>query len=332
MDKSGQFLSYSTYLGGTNYDNGVSIFVDNFKNTYIYGQSSSLNFPLLNPYQSEKGSVFITKLINPLENTLTNFHVNRINPTDVLLTWIGGNQDSYIQTGYELYYSSNTTKQSELTFISSTTETSMLVKGINTNQGYIFGVIPTYEDGLKGEMITYDLVANQYGLEHMSYHLRFPHVAQNNQWWTGIVAVNPSTKPITIDLKAIDVNGDFLESSPVLLGLNGGQKTVGLVSTYFSKEVLENTSWIDLESNGKLLGFELFGQDFANMSGVLVNGNVLHNGFLPIAEEREDRYVALSLINVSNVEESLVTFKGYSSTGEEVAEYSINLVPQGKDS
>ncbi len=59
-------LSYSTYLGGSNHENGVDIAVDNSGNAYITGVTWSGNFPTQNPYQSTHGGgatdAFVTKL------------------------------------------------------------------------------------------------------------------------------------------------------------------------------------------------------------------------------------------------------------------------------
>lgn len=45
-------LSYSTYLGGVDFDGGSSIAVDSAGNMYVVGYTSSLNFPIKNAYQS----------------------------------------------------------------------------------------------------------------------------------------------------------------------------------------------------------------------------------------------------------------------------------------
>ncbi len=59
-------LSYSTYLGGTAIDRGFGIAVDGAGNAYVTGGSSSINFPVLNPFQAlfPGGAVdaFVTKL------------------------------------------------------------------------------------------------------------------------------------------------------------------------------------------------------------------------------------------------------------------------------
>ena len=111
--------------------------------------------------------------------------------------------------------------------------------------------------------------------------------------------------------------------------LAGGEKIVGLVSDYFSEETLEQASWLDLQSDSKLIGFELFGQGSDNMSGILVNGQLIDNGTLPIAEDKSGRYVALSLINTSNDNSSL-ELDGFSSNGDLIAEQSMDIPSMGK--
>lgn len=60
-------LVYSTYLGGSDDDQGNGIAVDSLGSVYITGQTSSLDFPAANSFQPTKGGLsdaFITKL-NP---------------------------------------------------------------------------------------------------------------------------------------------------------------------------------------------------------------------------------------------------------------------------
>ncbi len=58
-------LTYSTYLGGSGFDQGNSIAVDSSGNVYIAGSTNSLNFPTSSPLQATKGTgtdAFVTKL------------------------------------------------------------------------------------------------------------------------------------------------------------------------------------------------------------------------------------------------------------------------------
>jgi len=66
-------LLYSTYLGGSGFDAGSGIALDAAGNIYVTGTTNSTNFPLQNPYQDHRASiynqVFVTKF-NPQGNTL----------------------------------------------------------------------------------------------------------------------------------------------------------------------------------------------------------------------------------------------------------------------
>jgi len=78
------FLTYSTFLGGSNSDYGEDIAVDNSGNTYVVGRTRSNDFPTYNPYQAVFGGgthdVFVAK-IDPTGQNL------------VYLTYLGGSGD-----------------------------------------------------------------------------------------------------------------------------------------------------------------------------------------------------------------------------------------------
>ena len=85
LNASGNDLVYSTYLGGNDRDFGSRIAVDTSGNSYVTGQTSSTDFPVVNPYQSnfgggEWGDGFVAKL-NVLGNDL------------VYSTYLGGISD-----------------------------------------------------------------------------------------------------------------------------------------------------------------------------------------------------------------------------------------------
>ena len=79
-------LSYSTYLGGSETDNGFGIAVDSAGNAYITGDTASTNFPTRNPLQPHLGGqkgfadAFVAKL-NPAGSAL------------VYSTYLGGKFD-----------------------------------------------------------------------------------------------------------------------------------------------------------------------------------------------------------------------------------------------
>jgi len=78
INSLGNALSYSTYLGGSGYDNGYGIAVDRAGNAYVTGytnssSSSEIPFPTQRPFQGDNAGsndVFVTKF-TPLGNALS---------------------------------------------------------------------------------------------------------------------------------------------------------------------------------------------------------------------------------------------------------------------
>lgn len=67
VNPAGTALVYSTYLGGSGTDEGLSIAVDAAGSAYVTGHTASSNFPTVNPVQpslsgGELGDAFVTKL------------------------------------------------------------------------------------------------------------------------------------------------------------------------------------------------------------------------------------------------------------------------------
>ncbi|MBI5236911.1 MAG: SBBP repeat-containing protein [Deltaproteobacteria bacterium] len=98
LNASGNALSYSTYLGGTAYDSGYGIAVDNSGNAYVTGYTLSTNFPVASPLYSTLGGgydAFVTKL-NPAGSALS------------FSTYLGGSGNDYgrsiVVDGYENAY------------------------------------------------------------------------------------------------------------------------------------------------------------------------------------------------------------------------------------
>ena len=72
INSAGTALAYSTFIGGSFLDFGVSISVDPSGNAYVTGQTDSTDFPLKNAFQTTGntlGDVFVTEL-NPAGSAL----------------------------------------------------------------------------------------------------------------------------------------------------------------------------------------------------------------------------------------------------------------------
>lgn len=82
---AGNALVYSTYLGGGDEDNGTGIQVDSLGNAFIVGETRSLNFPIVNSAQAQRGKLFeaFVSEISASGSTLS------------YSTYLGGNSDDF---------------------------------------------------------------------------------------------------------------------------------------------------------------------------------------------------------------------------------------------
>lgn len=124
-------ILYSTYLGGTGYDYGARIAVDEPGNIYVFGRTSSSDFPLKTPYQSSYGGgsydAFIAKL-KPDGSGL------------VFSTFLGGNGSEYSE-GFSL-------DKSGVIYIAGRTDSSDFPTK-NALQGYLKGGYDTFAAKIK---------------------------------------------------------------------------------------------------------------------------------------------------------------------------------------
>lgn len=111
LSSTGAALLYSTFLGGSGFDNGAGIVLDASGNAYITGQTASANFPTANPTQATPGGgndAFVAEL-NPAAATSQQL---------IFSTYLGGSADednggnygaiTVSSTGANIYVTGNT--------------------------------------------------------------------------------------------------------------------------------------------------------------------------------------------------------------------------------
>ena len=86
LQADGSALWYSTYLGGTEYDVGDNLAVDDEGNAYVTGWTQSTDFPTANAVQPSYGGGFF-------DGTVTK--VNAAGTAFVYITYLGGNDLAY---------------------------------------------------------------------------------------------------------------------------------------------------------------------------------------------------------------------------------------------
>lgn len=85
FNPSGSALIYSTYLGGSGSDVGIGIVVDSSGSAYIGGNTNSLDFPTVNPFQASlagANDIFVAKF-NPAGSAL------------IYSTYLGGSSNEF---------------------------------------------------------------------------------------------------------------------------------------------------------------------------------------------------------------------------------------------
>ena len=151
--------------------------------------------------------------------------------------------------------------------------------------------------------------------------LYYPHV-DNNGWWTGIVAYNPSNLASTITITPYTVDGSPLSStSPPPIAGKG--KYVGTVTAL---GLPSQTAWFKIISTRPITGFELFGTTDNNQLAAYadVGGTGAKSGvFAKI--EKNGGWTGIAFVN-TEVSPASVTLTAYNDTGTAVA---TQMLPVG---
>ena len=104
LNAPGSALVYSSYLGGSGFDNGEAIAVDSSGSAYLTGNTSSTNFPTTSALQATSGGgsdVFVTKVgATPTAVSVSSFSARRSGRA-VLLRWRATSGASLL--GFRLY-------------------------------------------------------------------------------------------------------------------------------------------------------------------------------------------------------------------------------------
>ena len=143
--------------------------------------------------------------------------------------------------------------------------------------------------------------------------LYYPHV-ENNGWWTGIVAYNPSVSASTITVAPYSAQGTALATST--LPLAGKGKYVGLVS---GLGLPAQTAWFRIDSTQPLSGFELFSTLDGNLLAAYAGGGGIGATTGVFAKiEKNGGWTGIAFVN-TEVGAATVTLTAYDDNGSVVA-------------
>ena len=153
--------------------------------------------------------------------------------------------------------------------------------------------------------------------------LYFPHVAQDENWWTGIAAYNPSNSEANLTVIPYAKSGEVLPLFSETIPARG--KYLG---NALQLRLPEGTEWFKIHSSQPLNGFELFGTTDGNSLGGYSTVNISQQaGIFPKLEN--DGWTGVAFVNTSD-NESEVTLSIHDDDGFKVAEKSISLAGNEK--
>jgi hypothetical protein len=152
--------------------------------------------------------------------------------------------------------------------------------------------------------------------------LYYPHVANDN-WWTGIVAYNPSESACTITITPYSYSAPGIPLPTVTLPLEGKGKYIGLVTDL---GLPTQTAWFKIDSTQPLTGFELFGTADGNQLAAYAGGGGTgaKAGVFPKIEKT--RWTGIAFVNTEAGAAS-VTLTAYNDNGTVVATQVLPDLP-----
>ncbi len=146
-----------------------------------------------------------------------------------------------------------------------------------------------------------------------------PHIAVDSQWWTGISLVAAGVQTAEVHLQARNGVGVVLTEAghPTLLG--PGEKTVGLIESYFGIDFPLDIQWASVTANGPITGFALFGtKDFKMMAAVPALSKGAKRSWLPHLATNDGWWTGIVLLNVDSLG-GTVRLTAYDQNGVAVA-------------
>ena len=168
-------------------------------------------------------------------------------------------------------------------------------------------------------------------------NIYYPHIADDQFWWTGLVAFNPGNSSGQLIIKPYAADGTLLSppapaTSTRMIILNPPPAAIPIEirakERYFGAtselDLPEGTKWMAIESSVPVSGFELFGTtnnlQLAGYTSVDIDGK---SGIFPKYEHQND-WTGIALINTTSGRTS-VTLTAYTDAGREVDSKTLPL-------
>jgi hypothetical protein len=260
--------------------------------------------------------------------------VKEVNTSDIYISHIASNADWW--TGVSLVNTTSASKQLTITFNNGQHKSYTL----NANGHAVFDIADLFNNQPPAD-IQSAVITNASGViglelfgslgwatqlegilltDKTTSTIYYPHV-DNNGWWTGIVAYNPSASACTITITPYDAQGTPLSpmTPPPIAGKG---KYVGAVD---GLGLPAQTAWFKIDSTRPITGFELFGTvdgkqlaAYAEKSGAGAKAGI----FAKI--EKNGGWTGIAFVNTEETAAS-VTLTAYNDAGAVVASQALTV-------
>jgi len=160
LNPDGTSLTYSTYLGGTGEDVALGIALDNTGAVYTAGETTSPDFPTMNPVQATPTGGFVTKLNSSLSALVYSTYLGGSSTDAVLAVALDSSDNAYV-TGHTSSSSFPTTTGAFQTTLGGLSDAFVTV--INTaGSGYVYSTFLGGSSNDVGDGIAVDSSGNAY--------------------------------------------------------------------------------------------------------------------------------------------------------------------------
>lgn len=153
--------------------------------------------------------------------------------------------------------------------------------------------------------------------------LHFPHLAHNQEWWTGLVVYNPGEQTAELALSFSDVQGNEIGTGVAQVG--PGERMVGTPETL---DFPVGAEWLSVYSSRPVTGFVLFGANAEDqLAGFSVTQAATTRGVFPKLESAGWTGIAFVNPGSSAIQ---VDLEARNDAGQIVAASSVPLAARQK--
>ncbi len=256
--------------------------------------------------------------------------VKEINTSNIYISHIASNNNFW--TGVSLVNTNNQAKALVINFSDGRSKNYT----INANEHKIFTIAGLFggqpQTGIKSAVISnasgiigLELFGSTTQLDGLlltddtATTIYYPHVANQESWWTGIVAYNPSAAASDITITPFSQDGTALATSNLTIG--GKEKYIGLVKNL---DLPEQTAWFKIDATRALSGFELFSTlDNSQLAAYAESGSAgALAGVFPKIEK--NGWTGIAFVNTEATNAS-ITLRAYNDNGGVLATTTISL-------